>query len=577
MNRPTIKRRQPVDDDHLPADLPAILRQVLARRGVASANELTLQAQGLLHPSGLTDSDRAAARVAQAIENDETICIVGDFDADGATSTALLMLALPKFGAHKVFYLVPNRFTDGYGLTPKLVEAAHQQGAQLLVTVDNGIAAHAGVARANELGIDVVVTDHHLPGAALPAAYAIVNPVRPDCAFASTALAGVGVAFYLLLALRAHYRERQAAAGNVNVAQWLDLVALGTVADVVPLDYNNRILVQQGVARIRAGKCQPGIQALLKISGRDRASLQASDLGFTVAPRINAAGRLDDIQMGIECLLTADAYHAEQLAARLDGLNRERRSTEMSMREDAAQYLAHMDFAGHALPPILSIHREGWHQGVIGIVAGRLKEQLYRPVIAFADGDEGVLKGSARSVPGVHIRDVLERVYTLAPETIMAFGGHAMAAGLTVHKDQFERFNQVLQEVASDWVDEQALQQVLWSDGELNAAHLNLAFADQVATLGPWGQGFQEPLFDGVFRLVQQRIVGQKHLKLVLQPVEQGAANASLTVDAIAFNVDTAQWPNPKADKVQLAYKLQRNEFRGNVSLQLLVEHLEVI
>ena len=565
----SIQRRQQVDDSHLPASIPASIRQVLARRGVRSADELSLGAAGLLHFAALKDVELAAQRIAQAIAEQQSICIVGDFDADGATSTALLMLALAQFGAQKLHYLVPNRFTDGYGLTPKLVDAAHAEGTQLIITVDNGIAAFAGVERARELGIDVIITDHHLPGKSLPAAYAIVNPARSDCEFPSRALAGVGVAFYLLLALRAYYREQNHPGALVRVADWLDLVALGTVADVVPLDYNNRILVQQGLARIKAGRCRPGILALLQASGREPAKLQASDLGFTVAPRINAAGRLDDIQIGIECLLSDDADKVQALAAQLDQLNRERRSTENSMREDAAEYLAQIALDEEAMPPVLSLHRSHWHQGVIGILAGRIKEQVYRPVIIFADADDEFVKGSARSVPGVHIRDMLERVYTLAPHTISAFGGHAMAAGLTVAKQHFAEFNQVLQEVAASWIDDELLQQVLWSDGELSVDELNQDFARHIAQLGPWGQSFAEPVFDGVFRLVSQRLVGEKHLKLVLQP-----EHARDSVDAIAFNVDTQLWPDSQADYVHIAFKAQLNEFRGRTSLQLLVEHI---
>jgi single-stranded-DNA-specific exonuclease len=547
-----------------------MLRQILARRGVQSESELSLGAQGLLHFSALSDIGRACQRVAAAIERAEHICIVGDFDADGATSTALLMLALPAFGATRVSYLVPNRFTDGYGLTPKLVEAAAADDATLIITVDNGIAAHAGVERANALGVDVVITDHHLPGASMPAAYAIVNPNRVDCGFASGNLAGVGVAFYLLLALRAFYREQNHPGAAVRVADWLDLVALGTVADVVPLDHNNRILVQQGLARIKAGKCRPGILALLRLAGRDITKLEATDLGFTVGPRINAAGRLDDIQIGIECLLSNDGAQVELLAQRLDALNRERRSTEQSMRDDAQAFLQQLSFNQTDLPPVLTLHRENWHQGVIGILAGRVKEQVYRPVIAFASADSEVLKGSARSVPGVHMRDLLERVYTLAPHTISAFGGHAMAAGLTVPQQHFAEFEQVLQEVATDWIDHSLLEQVIWSDGELSSEEFSLQFASQLAQAGPWGQGFAEPLFDGQFRVAQQRLVGEKHLKLVLQP-----EHCSHSVDAIAFNVDTEKWPNPACGAVRAAFKLQANEFRGRVNLQLVIDHLE--
>lgn len=564
-----IRRRSQVSDDHLPEYLSPSLRQVLARRGVQSADELQLKAAGLRHFAQMKDVDKAAKRIAEAIEHNQSICIVGDFDADGATSTSLFMLALPQFGAQKVDYLVPNRFTDGYGLTPKLVEAAIADGAQLIITVDNGISAHAGVQRANQLGVDVIITDHHLPGAQLPPAYAIVNPAQSDCEFGCQTLAGVGVVFYVLLALRAYYREQGSPKAQVKVADWLDLVALGTVADVVPLDYNNRILVQQGLSRIRAGLCRPGIQALLSASGRALDTLQASDLGFTVAPRINAAGRLDDIQVGIECLLSNDPDQVQRLAAQLDGLNRERRSTEQSMREDAADYLAAVELSGTGLPAVLSLHQSHWHQGVIGILAGRIKDQVYRPVIAFADADEGFVKGSARSIPGVHIRDLLERVHTLAPHTISAFGGHAMAAGLTVPKAHFAEFQHQLEQVAAQWIDNELLAQVLWSDGELSSDEMTLEFAEQVAQLGPWGQNFSEPLFDGIFSIVSQRLVADKHLKLVLQP-----AHSRHTLDAIAFNVDLDVWPNHAAQRVHLAYKIQVNEFRGRRSLQLMAEFL---
>lgn len=565
-----VKRRQWVDDSHLPAELSPVLRQILARRGLTDGNQLQLNVQGLLHFSGLNQIERAAQRVAQAISQHQPICIVGDFDADGATSTALLMLGLNAFGASRLSYLVPNRFTDGYGLTPGLVERAHQQGAELIITVDNGISAHEGVDKATALGVDVIITDHHLPGHSLPDAFAIVNPTLADSGFGSRNLAGVGVAFYLLLALRHFYREQGLPQAQVNVAQWLDLVALGTVADVVPLDYNNRILVQQGLARIRAGRCRPGILALLRVSGRDLSQLQAQDLGFTVAPRINAAGRLDDIQIGIECLLSDNPARVEALATQLDSLNRERRSTEQSMRDDAEHYLSSLQLDNSGLPPVVTLYQDNYHQGVIGILAGRVKEQVYRPVIAFATADDGMLKGSARSVPGVHIRDLLERVSTLQPDCIQAFGGHAMAAGLTVPQAQFSQFRQALEQVAADWIHEELLQPVIWSDGELSAPDLALEFAQTLREIGPWGQQFSEPLFDGEFKVVQQRILKERHLKLVVTPVQGGPL-----LDAIAFNVDVKPWQQHTHQAVNLVYRLQQNEFRGERSVQLMIEHVQ--
>ncbi|WP_258806963.1 single-stranded-DNA-specific exonuclease RecJ [Pseudidiomarina sp. CB1] len=564
----TIKRRADVDDSGLPPELPHIVRQLLARRGLTAAEQLDLSLQQLPHFTDLHDAKRAAARLLQAIEQQEPICICGDFDADGATSTALMVSALRAMGAQQVSYCVPNRFTDGYGLSPNVVRYAQQQGAQLLVTVDSGISCHAGVAAANEAGLDVIITDHHLAGSELPAAYAIVNPNQPACGFISKSIAGVGVAFYVLLALRACARDKQHPAARVNLAEWLDLVALGTVADVVKLDGTNRVLVQQGLQRIRAGHCRPGIHALLQVTQRAPERLQASDLGFALAPRINAAGRLDDMAIGIECLLSDDLTTATELAAKLNDLNAERRSIETEMRESAANYVAELQLSEEHLPPLLVLHQEGWHQGVVGIVAGRVKEQFHRPTITFAAGDGGLLKGSARSIPGLHMRDLLERVHTLHPELIERFGGHAMAAGLSLAPENLEAFQQAAIAVATEWLEAEALQRTIVTDGGLDASCFTQDFVAQLQRLGPWGQGFPEPLFDDVFELVQQRIVGQNHLKLVVQTAD------GIVLDAIAFNVDTQEWPNLSIREAHLVYKLQLNHFRGRTNVQLLVEHL---
>lgn len=553
------------------AALHPIIQRVYAHRGVQSMDELDLSVRGLAHVQLLTDADKAAARIASALQQQQRICICGDFDADGATSVALLMSFFRDIGYHHGFYLVPNRFADGYGLSANLVEYAHQQGANLIITVDNGISSHAGVERANQLGIDVLITDHHLPGAELPAAYAIVNPNRRDCAFPSKNLAGVGVAFYILLALRSWFRAEQPqhAVANINIAHYLDLVAVGTVADVVPLDYNNRILVKQGLARIREQRCRPGILALLAVSRRDVTSITATDLGFAVGPRINAAGRLDDIQLGIQCLLAEDYPQAQMLALRLDELNQQRRHIEADMQEDAAQCVQRLQLNDQQLPAIVALHDASFHQGVIGIVAGRLKEQLHRPVLIFASGDDGDLKGSCRSIPGVHMRDLLEQVHSCAPGVIRKFGGHAMAAGLTVAAERWPEFLQALEQTASRWVREEHLARVIWSDGELTADEFTVPLATSLQQAGPWGQAFPEPMFDGEFVVVQERWLKDVHLKLVLQPL-----GSNVCVDAIAFNVPRAAWQWHSPQRARFVYKLAVNEFRGQRTVQLMIEHV---
>ncbi len=580
----TISRRELVADDHLPNDLPVMIKQIYASRGVASAKELNHQVANL---QGLSDDSaqlkglmQACEILLPAIENNTVIVIVGDFDADGATSTALMMSALSMFGSNNHSFIVPNRFEYGYGLTPEIVDIAAAQGAQLLVTVDNGISCIAGVNRAKELGLQVVVTDHHLPGKITPNADAIVNPNQHGCQFESKALAGVGVAFYLMLALRKYCREQgyftKHAIPEPNIAQLLDLVALGTVADVVPLDANNRILVAQGLKRIRAGQTRPGIQALIDIAKRDQSQLIASDFGFALGPRINAAGRLDDMAYGINCLLAPDLANARVMARDLDDLNKARREIEQGMQVEAEQVLKSLNFNEkhfdeNNLPSAIALYQPDWHQGVIGIVAGRLKEKFHRPCIVFAKGSDDEknteIKGSARSIPGLHIRDLLEHVSSQHPDLILKFGGHAMAAGLSIKGRDFQKFQQLFNDVAEQWLTKDHLQSVLLSDGELSAQDMTLAFAEQLRNAGPWGQNFPEPLFDDEFTLVQQRIVGEKHLKLVVQKAGQ-------IFDAIAFNVDVKAWPNLNAEKVQLAYHLDINEFRGKRSVQLMVKHI---
>lgn len=563
-----LRRRVAVEGAELPDELHPLLRRLYQHRGVLQASELERGAKNL-HPfHSLSGIELAAEILQKAIADNLCILIVGDFDADGATSTALAVLALRSMGGRNVKYLVPNRFDDGYGLSPEVVEQAAARGAQLIVTVDNGISSHAGVALAHEKGIAVVVTDHHLPGETLPDAEAIVNPNLEESAFPSRSLAGVGVAFYLMLALRARLRDSGAEV-LPNLAELLDLVALGTVADVVPLDANNRILVWQGLSRIRAGKCRAGIKALLEIANRDPRQLAASDLGFAIGPRLNAAGRLDDMSVGVALLLSEDIAQARMLASELDALNQTRKEIEQGMQREALALCDALERSSEALPLGIAMYHPEWHQGVVGILASRLKERFHRPVIAFAPAGDGTLKGSGRSVSGLHMRDALERLDTLHPGLIIKFGGHAMAAGLSLEEAKFTEFRQHFGDLVGEWLDKEALQGVVWSDGELMAQELTLPTAELLREAGPWGQAFPEPQFDGKFKLIQQRLVGERHLKVMIEPLGGGPL-----LDGIAFNVDTALWPDPSVKQVELAYKLDINEFRGNRSVQLIIEKL---
>ena len=567
-----LRRREIGVEDQLPADLPPLLKRLYLQRGVRSATELERGAKHLLPFSSLNGLDAAVELLHQALLDGRRIMVVGDFDADGATSTALTVLALRSMGGHNVQYLVPNRFDDGYGLSPEVVEQARARGAQLILTVDNGISSHSGVACAHQHGIPVLVTDHHLPGETLPEAEAIVNPNLRDCEFPSRALAGVGVAFYLMMALRAHLRKLGwfgATRAEPNLAELLDLVALGTVADVVPLDVNNRILVWQGLSRIRAGKCRPGIRALLEIANRDARQLVASDLGFALGPRLNAAGRLDDMSVGVALLLTDDITQARMLANELDALNQTRKEIEQGMQSEALALCQALERQQTELPLGLAFYHPEWHQGVVGILASRLKERFYRPVIAFAPAGDGTLKGSGRSIPGLHLRDALERLDTLYPGMMLKFGGHAMAAGLSLEETQFEAFRQRFADLLGEWLSEESLQSVIWSDGALQPGEFSLQTAELLREAGPWGQAFPEPAFDGKFKLLQQRLVGERHLKVMLEPLGGGPL-----IDGIAFNVDTTLWPDNSVRQVELAFKLDINEYRGNRSVQLIIDHL---
>ncbi|MBA6413757.1 single-stranded-DNA-specific exonuclease RecJ [Parahaliea sp. F7430] len=576
----TIRRRQASSSSALAAaDLPPLLQRVYCNRGIRDISELDLGLEHLLPPATLHGAVQAAELLADSLAARQRILIVGDFDADGATSTALGMSVLQAFGAAHVDYLVPNRFDYGYGLTPEIVELALERSPDLIITVDNGISSISGIALARQHGIATLVTDHHLAGAELPAADVIVNPNQPACQFASKSLAGVGVIFYVMLALRAELRRRQwfaeQAIAEPNLGRWLDLVALGTVADVVPLDRNNRILVDAGLKRIRAGQARPGILALLEVAGRQLHTVVASDLGFAAGPRLNAAGRLDDMSVGIECLLSQDAERARAIAAQLQQLNQDRRSIEQGMQDQALNMLAELDLDGSGpteLPLAVTLYEPDWHQGVIGILASRVKDRLHRPTIAFANADDAgeEIKGSARSIPGIHIRDVLDAVATRYPHLISKFGGHAMAAGLSIQRAHYDQFSEAFSQEVARHADAVDLQAVVESDGALSQADFALDNATALRFAGPWGQHFPEPVFDGHFQIVSQRLVGERHLKLVLS-----LPDSDHLVDAIAFNIDPQEWPNERVEYIEAAYRLDVNEFRGQRSLQLMIEFLQ--
>nr|WP_306133583.1 single-stranded-DNA-specific exonuclease RecJ [Pectobacterium carotovorum] len=572
-----LRRRPLAEDIDLPDTVPPLLRRLYAQRGVKGAQELERSLSGLLNYRLLSGIDKAIDLLQHTLAEKRCIVIVGDFDADGATSTALTVLALRSMGGVNVKYLVPNRFENGYGLSPEVVTQAAALGAEVIVTVDNGISSHAGVEDAHRRGIAVLVTDHHLPGEILPAADAMINPNLPDCQFPSKALAGVGVAFYLMMALFVRLRDSdwftQQGLAKPNLTELLDLVALGTVADVVPLDANNRILVAQGLNRIRAGECRPGIRALLEVANRDASQLVSSDLGFAIGPRLNAAGRLDDMTVGVELLLSNDITQARMLANDLDALNQDRREIEQGMQVEALRLCESLERTRTELPYGLAMYHPEWHQGVVGILASRIKERFHRPVIAFAPAGDGMLKGSGRSISGLHLRDALERLDTLYPGMMDKFGGHAMAAGLSLHEDRFDDFRQRFGELVGEWLDPSQLEGVVWSDGELALPELDLlSTAEMLRYAGPWGQAFPEPTFDGCFRILQPRLLKERHLKAMFEPI--GATGAVPLLDGIAFNVDTTIWPDPSIKEVEMVYRLDINEFRGKRSVQLMIQHL---
>jgi single-stranded-DNA-specific exonuclease len=560
-----IKNRPLGTDESLPADMHPVLKRIYRGRGISSAEQLDLSLAGLLPVGELGETGPAVDLLLSHRQRGSLILIVGDFDADGATSTALLMRGLKQLGFDSLSYLLPDRFLLGYGLTAAIVEIASKQDPGLIITVDNGISSIEGVALARKLGIDVLVTDHHLPGAELPDANVILNPNLPGEKFSGKSLAGVGVAFYLLAAC-----EREISGKSTVAASLLDLVALGTVADVVPLDRNNRILIEQGLQRIRAGRCCAGITALLDIAGKDPAATRASDLGFAVGPRLNAAGRLDDMTLGVECLLADQPSTARTMAVHLDGLNKERRELEKKMETEAMAIVDGLVLEQSGdLPWGMCLFDPGWHQGVVGLVASRVREKFGRPVVAFAPGQQDELKGSARSVPGLHIRDVLDEIASGEPGLLGKFGGHAMAAGLSLARDKFESFSEAFDRRVRKKLKIEDLQAFHYSDGQLRDVDLDLTMAELMSAAGPWGQGFPEPQFDGEFEIVERRVVGGSHLRLTLR-----ATDGERSLGGIAFRQSL---PDNTGDRLRLVYRLEVNEFRGRREAQLNVIQMQAI
>jgi single-stranded-DNA-specific exonuclease len=574
----TIRRRDTSDGEALAGDLHPLLRRLYAARGIRLASELDLGLNQLVPVSRLDGVTAAVELLCAHFLKRSPIVVIGDFDADGATSTALVVRQLRRLGFASIDFLVPNRFQYGYGLTPEIVRLAAQGNSSqgkpaLILTVDNGVSSHAGVDEARALGIDTLITDHHLAPPTLPNATALVNPNAPGNSFPSKALAGVGVAFYLMAALTREMQTRGLHAGDAPVADLLDLVALGTVADLVPLDRNNRVLVQQGLRRIRAGRCCAGLLALLEASNRVPASTLAADLGYQIGPRLNAAGRLDDMTIGIQCLLSDDLVAARGLAARLAQLNNDRRELELQMQQEAMLAIADMRAEDPLLPLGLCLFDETWHQGVVGLVASRVKDRVHRPVIALARADATTLKGSARSVDGVHIRDVLDAVTVRHPDLVEKFGGHAMAAGLTLRAAALEEFRAAFDAEVRRWMTVEDAVGVVHSDGALSGRERTIDVARLLQSAGPWGQAFPEPVFDDCFQVRASRIVGERHLKLDLQDGDGGLC------EAIAFrHFDDADAPQVQPDaKVELAYRLDVNQYNGLEKVQLVVEYLRVL
>ncbi len=575
-----IVRRPALETTTLWSDtLDPMLQQIYQQRGITSITELNHDLNQLYPADSLLNIEKAINCLTHALTQQQKVMIIGDFDADGATSSTLMVSGLHALGFQHVNYLVPNRFDYGYGLTPEIVDVAKQSSPDLIITVDNGISSIDGVAAAKDYGMNVIITDHHLPGDTLPLADAIINPNQPGCLFPSKCLAGVGVAFYLMVALRRQLREIDWFAQH-NIEQpalspLLDLVALGTVADVVPLDRNNRILVHHGLQRIRQGLARPGINALLAIAKRDFRRIVSADLGFAVGPRLNAAGRLEDMSIGIQCLLTESLLQARQLAARLDQLNQQRKVIETTMQQQALDALATIDINTQQtnMPAGLCLYDPSWHQGVIGIVASRLKDRFHRPVIAFAKTSDDELKGSARSIANLHMRDCLSDIATAHPDLLLTFGGHAMAAGLSIKQDNFIRFKHIFEDVLAQHLQPSQLQCQIDSDGELSTNYFSISFAKQIRNGGPWGQQFPEPLFDGKFYVMDYQTLGKNHLKLLLSDTKEDEK----AVEALLFNVDKLDYQPQLSQCIHIAYRLDLNEFRGNQTVQLIIEYIQPI
>ena len=557
----------------LSPDIPLLLQRVYALRGITSMQELDYTTRNLCNYDNLDGTHTAVEIVYSAMQNNKRIMIVGDFDTDGATSTALMIKALKKMGCKHVDYIIPNRFDDGYGLSISVVKRALSKKADLIITVDNGVSAIEAVEFAKQSNLTVIITDHHLCSEQLPAADAIINPNLPNCSFPSKHLAGVGVAFYFMLALRAKLRKENWFASNnlaeYNITNLLDLVALGTIADVVKLDRNNRILVHQGISRIRAGYCCEGIKALLDISRRDPLTLTSTDLAYYIAPRLNAAGRMDSMSLSVELLLCEDYDSAIKQATDLDTLNHDRKLIEQTMYQEALSYIEQVEQKNSTFPNALVVHHPQWHQGIIGIVSARLKDKHYRPVICFASTEDGLLKGSGRSIEGIHLRDILDKLNERYPDILVSFGGHAMAAGLSIQEKDLDQFSAHFEALITEQLDLDVLEQIIETDGEIDNQDFNYAIAKQLKESGPWGEGFTEPTFDGDFIVHQQRLFAEKHLKLVLEP-----KNGGPIIEGICFNVNLTQWPDNTIKIVKIVYQLDVNDFHGNQAVKLMIRHI---
>ena len=566
-------RQLPEALPELSPDIPLLLQRVYALRGITSMQELDYTTRNLCNYDNLDGTQTAVEIVYSAMQNNKRIMIVGDFDTDGATSTALTVKALKKMGCQHVDYIIPNRFDDGYGLSISVIKRALLKKADLIITVDNGVSAIEAVEFAKQSNLTVIITDHHLCPEQLPAADAIINPNLPNCSFPSKHLAGVGVAFYFMSALRAKLRQenwfRTHNLEEYNLASLLDLVALGTIADVVKLDHNNRILVHQGINRIRSGYCCAGIKALLHIARKDPVSFTSTDLAYYIAPRLNAAGRMDNMSLSVELLLCDDYDSALKQASDLDMLNNDRKLIEQTMYKEALSYIQELEQQQSSFPNLLVVYHPEWHQGIIGILSARLKDKHYRPVICFASTEEGILKGSGRSIAGIHLRDLLDELDQNHPDLLVSFGGHAMAVGLSIRENDLERFRKHFETLIDKRLNANTLEQIIETDGEVDSQDFNYAMAKQLKESGPWGEGFTEPTFDGDFIVHQQRLFAEKHLRLVLEP-----KNGGPIIEGVCFNVNLTQWPDNTIKNVKIVYQLDVDDFRGNQTAKLMIRHI---